>query len=127
LGVPYYRPPAHRYEVEPYPVEREPGPYVSTPDQGPPVETEPGPYVNTPDQPPPAETESGTRIDVANEPPAGCYYHDRFCDRQFSDLDEYTEHVESQDHPKTIEIVRQDSGARLRTLEFVGGYWRVQN
>ena len=143
LGVPYHIPPAYRYNAEPYPVETEPGTSVVTPDQPPPVETEPGPSMNTPiqpppieaapdpsmntpTQPPPVETESGTQVDVTNDPPAGCYYDDRFCDRQFSNLDDYTEHVDSQNHPKTIEIIRKDSGARLRTLEFVGGYWSVQ-
>jgi hypothetical protein len=109
LGVPYYRPPAYRYYVEPYPVE-----------------TESGTSIVTPSQLPPVETESSTQVDVTNEPPAGCYYYDRFCDRQFSNLDDYTEHVESQDHPKTIEIIQNDSGDTLRTLEFVGGYWSVQ-
>jgi hypothetical protein len=125
LGVPYYRPPAYRYDVEPYPAEGA-GPSVNTPGPPPPGEAEPGPSVITPDQPPPIGTDPGAQVDVANEPPAGCYYYDRFCDRRFSNLDEYTEHVESQDHPKTIEVIRQDSGGRLRTLEFVGGVWRVQ-
>ena len=125
LGVPYYSPPIYRYYVEPHPVEVEPGPSVVAPDQ-PPVETEPGPSMNTPDEPPSLETESGSQVDVTNNPPAGCYYYDRFCDRKFSNLDDYTEHVERQSHPKTIEIIRKDSGDRLRTLEFVGGYWRVQ-
>jgi hypothetical protein len=96
------------------------------PDQPPSVETEPGPSVEMPDQPPRVETRSGIRVDVANDPPAGCRYYDRFCDRQFSNLDDYTEHVNGQDHSKTIEILRKDSGERLRTLEFVGGSWRVQ-
>ena len=127
FGVPYYSPPAYRYDVEPYPVATESGTsMIVTPSQPPPVETEPGPSMNTPSQPPPVETESRTQVDVTNDPPAGCYYYDRFCDRQFSNLDGYTEHVESQDHPKTIEIIRKDSGDRLRTLEFVGGYWSVQ-
>lgn len=65
-------------------------------------------------------------IDVANEPPAGCYYYDPFCDEQFSNLDDYTEHVESHDHAKTIQIIQRDSGNTLRTLEFVGGYWSAQ-
>ena len=77
-------------------------------------------------EPYPVEVESGTSIDVTNEPPAGCYYYDRFCDRQFSNLDDYTDHLESQDHPKTIEIVQKDSGDGLRTLEFVDGYWSVK-
>jgi hypothetical protein len=72
----------------------------------------------------PVSVESG--IDVTNEPPAGCYYYDRFCDRQFANLDEYTDHLDDQDHPQTIEIVREDSGDAIRTLEFVGGYWSVK-
>ncbi len=63
---------------------------------------------------------------MTNDPPAGCYYYDPFCDKRFANLDDYTEHVDSQDHAKTIEIVEKDSGERLRTLEFVGGYWVVQ-
>ena len=77
-------------------------------------------------EPYPVEVESGTSIDVSNEPPAGCYYYDRFCDRQFSNLDDYTDHLDGQDHPNTIEVVREDSGDALRTLEFVGGYWSVK-
>jgi hypothetical protein len=143
LGVPYYSPPAYRYDAEPYPIEAERGPSMNLPDQPPPVELEPDPSATTPDEPSPVErepgpsmnapdhlrpieTDSGTQADVTNDPPAGCTYYDRFCDRQFSNLDEYTEHVESQNHPKTIEIVRGDSGGRLRVLEFRGGYWNVQ-
>jgi len=74
----------------------------------------------------PVVVESDASIDVENYPPAGCYYYDRFCDRQFSNLDDYTAHLESEGHPQTIEIVLKDSGDRLRTLEFVGGEWRVQ-
>ena len=142
-SVPYQSPPAYRYHVERYPVEAElgpsmitpsppppvemePGPSVSTPDQSPPVETEPGPSASAPDQSSPVETESGTQFDVTNDPPAGCHYYDRFCGRRFSNLDVYTVHVESQDHPKTLEILRNGSADRLRTLEFVGGYWSVQ-
>lgn len=89
------------------------------------------PYYYPPDygyyvKPYSVEVQSGTSIDVSNEPPAGCYYYDRFCDRQFSNLDEYTHHLESQDHPKTIEVVQKDSGDTLRTLEFVDGYWSVK-
>ncbi len=98
LGLPYYCPPAYRYVVEPYPVVEH--------------------Y--------PVDVESGRPIDVTNEPPAGCYYYDRFCDRQFSNLDDYTDHIESQNHENTIEIVQRDSGDRLRTLEFVDGLWRVK-
>jgi hypothetical protein len=77
-------------------------------------------------EPYPVEVESSTSIDVTNEPPANCYYYDRFCDLQFSNLDDYTDHVENQDHPRTIEIVDKDSGDTIRTLEFVGGYWSVK-
>jgi hypothetical protein len=76
-------------------------------------------------EPYPVEVESSSSIDVENEPPAGCYYYDQFCDRQFSNLDDYTAHVDSQNHAKTIAIIRRDSGERLRTLEFVDGYWSV--
>lgn len=73
----------------------------------------------------PVEVESGLSIDVTNDPPAGCYYYDRYCDRQFSNLDDYTVHLERQNHAMMIEIIRMDSGDGLRTLEFVDGYWRV--
>jgi len=72
----------------------------------------------------PVVVESG--IDVTNEPPPGCYYYDPYCDREFDNLDDYTDHIDGQDHPRTIEIVRRSSGDRLRTLEFVGGYWSVR-
>jgi hypothetical protein len=75
----------------------------------------------------PYPVEVGSPVDVTNEPPAGCYYYDRFCDRRFSDLDDYTDHLESQNHLKTIEIVQDDSGDALRTLELVDGYWRVRD
>src|SRR6266581_3563482 len=58
-------------------------------------------------------------IDVTNEPPPGCYYYDSFCDRRFSNLDEYTDHLHSRHHSQTIEIVEKDSGDTIRTLEFV--------
>jgi hypothetical protein len=74
----------------------------------------------------PVEVESGASIEVTNEPPAGCYYYDRFCDLRFSNLDDYTDHLQSQDHANTIEIVQEDSGDTLRTLEFVDGYWSVK-
>lgn len=67
------------------------------------------------------------QIDVENEPPAGCYYYDPFCDEQFRNLDLYTDHLQSHDHAQTIEIVQENSGHTLRTLEFVGGTWRVRN
>jgi hypothetical protein len=72
------------------------------------------------------DSSPGGGIDVTNDPPAGCYYYDPFCDQQFANLDDYTEHVESHDHAKTIDIIERDSGERLRTLEFVDGYWSVQ-
>ncbi len=70
------------------------------------------------------ETES--QIDVENEPPAGCYYYDPYCERDFSNLDEYTDHIDREGHAKTIQIIERDSGDPVRTLEFVGGYWSVQ-
>ena len=67
------------------------------------------------------------QIDVENEPPAGCYYYDPFCDEQFRNLDLYTDHLQSHDHAQTIEIVQENSGHTLRTLELVDGLWRVRN
>ena len=65
-------------------------------------------------------------FDVTNEPPPGCYYHDRFCDRDFSNLDDYTEHVLDERHSQTIDIIERRTGDRLRTLEFVNGEWGPQ-
>ena len=77
-------------------------------------------------EPVPVAPAPSVEIDVTNEPPSGCYYYDPFCDEQFSNLDDYTEHVMSHNHAKSIEIIERDSGHRLRTLEFVGGYWSVE-
>jgi hypothetical protein len=76
--------------------------------------------------PHPVIEEPSDLIDVENLPPAGCYYYDPFCDRQFADLDTYTDHIDRETHGKTIEIIDRDSGDRLRTLEFVDGYWSVR-
>lgn len=65
-------------------------------------------------------------IDVENEPPAGCYYYDPYCEREFANLDDYTDHLDAERHSNTIEIVDRDSGERVRTLEYVDGYWGVQ-
>jgi hypothetical protein len=77
-------------------------------------------------EPYPVAVESRPDIDVTNEPPSGCYYYDRFCEERFSTLDEYTDHLDSHDHARTIEVVEKESGDRLRTLEFRGGYWSVK-
>ena len=69
LSAPYYRPPAYRYYVEPYPVESESGTLIVTPGQPPPVETEPGPSMNAPNQPPPAEREPGSSVITPHQPP----------------------------------------------------------
>lgn len=65
-------------------------------------------------------------IDVENEPPAGTYYHDRFCNKDFRTLDDYTEHLKSKHHSQTIDILDQESNKRVRTLELVDGYWQVK-
>jgi hypothetical protein len=65
-------------------------------------------------------------VDVTNEPPAGTYYHDRFCDRNFSTLDDYTEHLQDTHHSQNIDIIERSSGKRVRTLEFVDGLWQPQ-
>ena len=77
--------------------------------------------------PAPVVVETELEIDVENEPPAGCYYHDPFCDRDFPYLDEYTDHIDNEGHAKTIQIIELESGDWVRTLEFVGGYWSVQD
>ena len=69
-----------------------------------------------------------TTFDVTNYPPTGCYYYDRFCDQRFVTLDDYTDHLQGQNHPATIEIIRDDDGGDLlHKLEFADGVWRVQN
>ena len=65
-------------------------------------------------------------IQVENEPPSGCYYYDPFCGHEWASLDEYTEHLDGQDHELTIEIVERDSGRHVRTLEFSGELWGVK-
>ncbi len=65
-------------------------------------------------------------FDVTNEPPPGCYYHDRFCDREFSTLDDYTEHIQRERHSQTIDILERRTGDRLHTIEFVNGEWQPQ-
>lgn len=65
-------------------------------------------------------------FDVTNEPPPGCSYHDGFCDREFSTLDDYTEHLQDKRHSQTIAIIERRSGDRLHTLEFVNGEWQPQ-
>ena len=115
-GASYYEPYVYRY-VRPRPVVSF-GIGLGVPYSSPPVyryEAEPQPVVVGP----------VASVDVTNEPPAGCYYYDRFCDRRFSNLDEYTDHLQGQDHAKTIEVVQEESGAGLRTLELVDGYWNV--
>ncbi len=77
-------------------------------------------------EPYPVVVEPGASIEVDNYPPAGCYYYDPFCDRQFDNLDDYTNHIQDVDHPQTIDVVDKSSGDRLRTLEFVDGYWSVR-
>jgi hypothetical protein len=74
----------------------------------------------------PVVVEEVYEIDVDNLPPDGCYYYDPFCDREYPDLDTYTEHVDHEGHAGTIEIRYLDSGDYVRTLEFVGGFWIVQ-
>lgn len=74
----------------------------------------------------PVVSEYSDEVDVENLPPAGCYYYDPYCQREFTDLDSYTDHVDSESHAQTIEIRERDSGDYVRTLEFSGGYWVVQ-
>jgi hypothetical protein len=103
-GAPYYYYPAPVYVV--------PG-VVTAPDPAPTQAA------------PPVVTDPSTPFDVTNEPPTGCYYYDPFCQQQFTNLDDYTDHLASHDHAKTIDIFVTSSGEKLRTLEFAGGYWRV--
>lgn len=70
--------------------------------------------------------EPSVEIQVENEPPPGCYYYDPFCEREWANLDEYTEHLDGEGHALTIEIIERDSGHRVRTLEFSGELWGVK-
>jgi len=65
-------------------------------------------------------------FDVTNEPPTGSYFFDRFCNRRFDNLDDYTDHLHDKHHTQTIEIIDRDSHRTIRTLEFVDGLWQVQ-
>ncbi len=65
-------------------------------------------------------------IQVDNYPPAGCYYWDPYCQRSFENLDDYTEHLDGADHDEIVEIVDEDTGEYVRTLEMSGGYWSVR-
>ncbi|MBI5168403.1 MAG: hypothetical protein HZA61_02845 [Candidatus Eisenbacteria bacterium] len=65
-------------------------------------------------------------IQVDNYPPAGCYYWDPYCERSFENLDDYTEHLDGADHDEIVEIVDEDTGDYVRTLEMSGGYWSVR-
>jgi hypothetical protein len=74
------------------------------------------------------ERDAEPEVDVENEPPAGCFYYDRTCDREFKNLDDYTDHlyeIDDTDHPSEIEIVNRDSDKTIRTLEYVD-YWTVK-
>ena len=71
-------------------------------------------------------TPSEEDFDVTNEPPPGTWYHDRFCDREFRNLDDYTEHLQQRRHTQTIDIIDKRTGDRLHTLEFVNGEWQPQ-
>lgn len=66
------------------------------------------------------------QIEVDNEPPVGCYYWDPYCEREWTTLDEYTEHLDGADHGETLDILDSSSGDWVRTLEFEGGYWSVR-
>lgn len=66
------------------------------------------------------------QIDVENDPPAGCYYWDPYCEREWSNLDDYTEHLDGADHGETIDILDESSGDWVRTLVFEDGYWSVR-
>ncbi len=74
----------------------------------------------------PVVREYGVAVSVDNLPPAGCYYYDPYCDREFADLDSYTDHVDGQSHSPLVEIRDLDTGDCVRTLEFAGGYWVVR-
>ena len=65
-------------------------------------------------------------IEVNNLPPAGAYYYDTYCHQRFSNLDDYTEHLDHKRHSQTISVIDNDSKKTIRTLEFVDGYWQVQ-
>ena len=123
IGVPYYAP-VYGYPVYyPVPVATPPDATVPPGDQPTPESGTPSASVETPE---PALVDSTTSFDVTNDPPPGCYYYDRFCKRKFANLDDYTDHLQGQSHPATIEIMEKD-GTGMLTLEFVGGVWKVRH
>lgn len=65
-------------------------------------------------------------IEVENYPPAGCYYYDPYCQREFANLDDCTEHLDGADHSNLVEVVDETTGEVVRTLEFVDGYWGLR-
>ncbi len=74
--------------------------------------------------PAPAVTE---RIEITNEAPPGYYYYDPYCDRRFSTLDRYLDHLQDYDHDPIIEVIDKDTGTRARTYEYVKGDWTVRD
>ncbi len=105
----YYPPPA--YVVEPAPVVVDPSPtYV---DPAPPFP-----------QRGRVDVREEEDFDVTNQPPAGCHYYDPYCGRRFDDLDDYTEHLDSHHHARTLSIVDDETGRTVHRIEFVNGEWQ---
>jgi len=92
------------------------------------VEDEPGPSDSEQSSVEPAPGAQGeAQVQVGNYPPDGCYYFDSYCGREFADLDDYTAHLEANDHGRTIEVIERATKEHVRTLVYNGDYWSVQN
>jgi hypothetical protein len=64
---------------------------------------------------------------ITDAPPAGCYYYDPYCERRFSSLDAYLDHLDSSDHDAIIEVIDRRSGDRIHTYEYSHRDWRVRD
>ncbi len=67
------------------------------------------------------------RIAITNQPPAGYYYYDPYCEREFSTLDLYLEHLQGYDHAWLVEAVEIETGRPVHAYEYLGGRWVLQD
>jgi hypothetical protein len=128
----YYAPPPPVYVYSPPPVYMTPPPVYRQPydersyDRGDQGHAPAPPATGLHEWERPEDSSRSPDLDVENEPPAGTYYHDPYCNKNFSTLDEYTDHFQTKNHQKTLDIIDRESGKLVRTLEFVEGYWQVK-
>ena len=60
---------------------------------------------------------------ITNLPPAGYYYYDPYCDRSFSSLDVYLDHLDDGDHPRRIQVIDFDTGYPAYAYRYRGDRW----